>query len=143
MKLDKKAIDVLISDANKAKRRGEIPVSAIILDQSGKIVSHACNSRQKGYNVLGHAEIGAILKAEKKIHDWRLDGYKMIVVLEPCDMCSMIISKCRIDEVFYFISQKNGDQFNDFGIKKLLIDGYDNEKNLFENLLLNFFNNMR
>ena len=143
MKLDKNVIDVLINDANKAKRKGEVPVSAIILDQSGRIVSHACNSRQKGYNVLGHAEISAILQAEKKIHDWRLNGYKMIVVLEPCDMCSMIISKCRIDEVFYFIPQKNVDQFNDFDIKKTLIDGYVDEKNLFENLLLNFFNNIR
>ena len=44
----------------------------------GKIISHSYNTRQKKYNVLGHAEINAIIKAEKKIKDWRLNGYKMV-----------------------------------------------------------------
>ncbi len=143
MKLDNKVIDILINDAKKAYKKGEIPVSAVIVDQAGKIVSHAYNNRQNSFNVLGHAEIVAILKAEKKIKDWRLDGYKMVVVLEPCDMCSMVISKCRIDEVYYFVLQKSQDVINDFNINKKVIDGYKDEKVLLENMLLNFFNNMR
>ena len=143
MKLDNKVIDILINDAIKAYKKGEIPVSAVIVDKAGKIVSHAYNNRQNSFNVLGHAEIVAILKAEKKIKDWRLDGYKMVVVLEPCDMCSMVISKCRIDEVYYFVLQKSQDVINDFNINKKVIDGYKDEKVLLENMLLNFFNNMR
>ncbi len=143
MKLDEKVLNILIKDAEQARKKGEIPVSAVILDQGGHIVSHACNNRQRSFNVLGHAEIIAILKAEKKLKDWRLDGYKMVVVLEPCDMCSMVISKSRIDEVYFFISQKNQDVSCNVEVNKKMIDGYDDQKSYFEGMLLNFFNNMR
>lgn len=143
MKLNKNVVDQLIKGAEKAYKRGEIPVSAVILDESGKVISKACNNRQKSCNVLGHAEVLAILKAEKKIHDWRLNGYKMVVVLEPCDMCSMVISKCRLDEVLYFVAQKDDSVRSNVNIEKNLIDGYDEEKKYFSDLVLNFFNNMR
>ena len=143
MKLDSKIINILKKDVARARSKGEIPVSAVVIDQSGRIISHAYNNRQRSCNVLGHAEILAILKAERKIKDWRLDGYKMIVVLEPCNMCSMIISKCRIDEVFYFVSQRNHEGFDDFNINKKMIKDYDDEKDYFSNLLISFFNNMR
>ncbi len=143
MNIDDKVLKLLVSDAKKAAKKGEIPVSAVILDKDNNVVSHAFNKRQSGFNVLGHAEILAILKAEKRIKDWRLDGYKMVVVLEPCDMCSMVISKCRIDEIYYFIAQKNQDDLDDFGINKHFIKKYDQYRDFFEKLLVNFFYNMR
>ena len=47
MKFDKNVLNILYNDAKKAFRRGEIPVSAIIFDKNGKIISHSCNNRQK------------------------------------------------------------------------------------------------
>ena len=110
MNIDKKILDLLLKTAEKAYKKGEIPVSAVILDQEGKLVSSAFNCRQKQYNVLGHAEISCILKAEKKIRDWRLDGYYMIVTLEPCNMCSMIIKESRLDKVYYFLPKKSDNE---------------------------------
>lgn len=132
-----------MKDAYKAYKKGEIPVSALILDSDNKVISHAYNNRQKKYSVLGHAEILAILKAEQKLKDWRLDGYKMVVVLEPCDMCSMVISKCRLDEVWYFVPQKDSSVRSSIEIKKFLVRNCHGEKEKFSNLLLKFFNNMR
>lgn len=129
--------------AKKAYRNGEIPVSAVIIDQKGKVISSAFNNRQKKANVLGHAEILAILKAEKKNKDWRLNGYKMVVSLEPCDMCSMIIKEARLDEVYYFIPKKIHDFDNIISVNKFQINGYDDYKKKFKDLLTSFFDNKR
>ncbi len=143
MNIDKKILDLLLKNAEKAYKKGEIPVSAVILDQDGKLVSSAFNSRQKQYNVLGHAEISCILKAEKKLRDWRLDGYYMIVTLEPCNMCSMIIKESRLDKVYYFLPKKSDNESWEINIDKEQIDKYDEYSKKFKELLTNFFNNKR
>ncbi len=143
MNLDKKMLDLLLKNAEKAFKKGEIPVSAVIIDQSGKIVSSSYNDRQKKCNVLGHAEINAILEAEKKIRDWRLDGYTMIVTLEPCNMCSAIIKECRLDKVYYFLSKKNEDDSWEININKEQITEYKEYSSKLRHLLIDFFNNKR
>lgn len=143
MNLDKKVLDLLLKNAEKAFKKGEIPVSAVILDQSGKIISYSNNDRQRKCNVLGHAEINAILKAEKKIRDWRLDGYSMIVTLEPCNMCSVIIKESRLDKVYYFLPKKNDDNSWEININKEQINNYKEYTSKFKQLLTVFFNNKR
>ena len=143
MNLDKKVLDLLLKNAEKAHKKGEIPVSAVILDQSGRIISSSFNDRQKKYNVLGHAEINAILKAEKKVRDWRLDGYSMIVTLEPCNMCSVIIKESRLDKVYYFLPKKKEDSSWEINIEKEQINDYKEYTNNFKHLLTDFFNNKR
>ena len=143
MNIDKKILDLLLKNAEKAYKKGEIPISAVILDQDGKLVSSSFNSRQKQYNVLGHAEISCILKAEKKIRDWRLDGYYMIVSLEPCNMCSMIIKESRLDKVYYFLPKKSDNDSWEINIDKEQIDKYDDYSKKFKELLTDFFNNKR
>lgn len=143
MNLDKKVLDLLLKNAEKAFKKGEIPVSAVILDQSGKIISYSNNDRQRKCNILGHAEINAILKAEKKVRDWRLDGYSMVVTLEPCNMCSVIIKECRLDKVYYFLSKKNDDYSWEININKEQINNYKEYTSKFKQLLTDFFNNKR
>ena len=143
MNLDKKVLDLLLKNAEKAYKKGEIPVSAVILDQSGKIISYSNNDRQRKCNVLGHAEINAILKAEKKIQDWRLDGYCMIVTLEPCNMCSVIIKESRLDKVYYFLPKRNDDISWEININKVQIKEYKEYTSKFKQLLTDFFNNKR
>lgn len=143
MDIDKKVLDLLLKNAKKAYKKGEIPVSAVILDQSGNVISSSFNDRQKKCNVLGHAEINAILKAEKKIRDWRLDGYSMIVTLEPCNMCSMIIKESRLDKVYYFLPKKSDNDSWEINIEKEQIDNYVEYTNSFKYLLTDFFNNKR
>ena len=143
MNLDKKVLDLLLKNAEKAFKKGEIPVSAVILDQSGKIISYSNNDRQRKCYVLGHAEINAILKAEKKVRDWRLDGYSMVDTLEPCNMCSVIIKECRLDKVYYFLSKKNDDYSWEININKEQINNYKEYTSKFKQLLTDFFNNKR
>lgn len=143
MNIDIKVLDLLLKNAEKAYKKGEIPVSAVILDQNGKLISDSFNNRQNKYNVLGHAEVNAIVKAEKKIKDWRLDGYYMIVTLEPCNMCSMIIKECRLDKVYYFLPKKSDNDSWEINIDKEQIDKYEEYTSKFKQLLTDFFNNKR
>ena len=101
-----KYMQIAYNEAIKAYKKNEIPVGAIIV-KDNKVIAKSHNNRQYKYNVLGHAEINAILKAEKKNKDWRLDGCTMYVTLAPCYMCQMIINESRIDKVYYLLDQKN------------------------------------
>ena len=49
-------------EAEKAKKRGEVPIGAVLV-KNGKIISRAHNKREKSQNALNHAEIIAINKA--------------------------------------------------------------------------------
>ena len=143
MNIDEKVLDLLVINAEKAFKKGEIPVSAVIIDQDGKVICSSYNNRQNKCNVLGHAEINCILKAEKRIRDWRLDGYSMIVSLEPCDMCSMVINESRLDNVFYFLPKKS-DKFNYISdVDMFLIEDYPEYTEKFKDLLTSFFDNKR
>ena len=142
MEIDEKVLNELYVKAKESFERKEIPVAAAIFDQNNNLISIAGNNRQGNCNVLGHAEINCILKTEKAIGDWRLDGYYMIVTLEPCDMCSMVIKESRLDKVLYFLPRKTPSKYN-IDIYKQEIEGYSNLKENLNDLLTVFFENMR
>lgn len=128
-------LDILIKLIRKAEKKQEVPVACLILDNNGKIISKKINNRQNKYNVLGHAEINAIISAEKKIKDWRLDSYTMIVSLCPCELCQQIIKEARISKVYYLLENKNN--------KKILtnMEEIKNKKyqEQYKNILQKFF----
>ena len=97
-------MNIAYKEALKAYKKKEIPVGAVIV-KDNKIIAKSHNNRQKKYNVLGNAEINAILKTEKKLRDWRLDGCILYVTLEPCQLCQKVIEESRIDQVIYLLEQ--------------------------------------
>lgn len=135
--MKEKYIETLNKLALKAYKHKEIPVGAVVVDHRGKIIGKGYNTKQRKHNVMGHAEINAILKASKKTKDWRLDGCTLYSTLEPCEMCKKIIEVSRIKTVYYNISkiEKNGEQktkYNKINSSKIDCD-----------LLKTFFKNMR
>lgn len=88
-----------IRQAKKAYRLGEVPIGCVIVYQD-KIIGRGYNRRKTDKNTLSHAEITAIRKAGKYIGDWRLEGCKLYVTLEPCQMCAGAIVQARIPEVY-------------------------------------------
>ena len=143
MNIDREVVDQLYDYAVESFNEQEIPVSAAIFDsKDNKLITIAGNNRQANHNVLGHAEINCILDAESKIGDWRLDGYYMIVTLEPCDMCSMVIKESRLDKVYYFLPNKTSTSMKILN-NKFELEGYEQDKEKFNKLLTSFFDNMR
>lgn len=101
----KHVLQIILKEAYKAGKKGEIPVGAAIV-KDNRIISKAHNTKQKKHLCINHAEILAINKASKKIKDWRLDGFELYVTLEPCCMCMEVIRQSRIKKVHYLLESK-------------------------------------
>lgn len=95
---DEKYMKEALKEARKAYKLGEVPIGCVIVYE-GKIIGRGYNRRNTDKTTLAHAEISAIKKASKFIHDWRLEGCTLYVTLEPCQMCSGAIIQARIDRV--------------------------------------------
>lgn len=104
--MDDYYIRMTINLANKAYKKNEVPVGAVIV-KDNKILSTAFNKRNRSNRVIEHAEIIAINKANKKMNDWRLNGCTMYVSLKPCEMCMGAIKEARIDRVVYAADTNN------------------------------------
>ena len=87
-----------IRQAQKAARKGEVPIGCVIV-QDGKIIARGYNRRNTDHTALGHAEITAIRRASKAVGDWRLEDCTLYVTLEPCPMCAGAIVQARIPDV--------------------------------------------
>ena len=98
-----------ISLAGEVKSSGDVPVGALIVNESGEILSTGKNEREKDNDPIAHAEIVAIRKASEKLGCWRLDDLTLVVTLEPCVMCAGAILQSRIKRlVFGAFDQKAG-----------------------------------
>ena len=139
----KEIIELLKKEVKLAINNDEIPVGAVIVDKNNKIIASGHNDRQNNYNVLGHAEINAIINAEKYIKDWRLDGYTMYVSLEPCEMCSYIIKESRIDKVYYFVSSDNINNNIVINKEQININQYKDIYEEFKGNIVEFFKGKR
>jgi len=98
-----------ISLAKEAAVKGDVPVGALVVDDSGNVVGHGANLREQENDPTAHAEIVAIRNAAKKIDNYRLDELTMVVTLEPCGMCAGAIAQSRIKRlVFGSFDEKYG-----------------------------------
>ena len=87
-----------IKEARKAFALQEVPIGCVIV-QNDRIIARGYNRRNTDKNVLAHAELAAIRKADKKTGDWRLEDCTLYVTLEPCQMCAGAIVQSRIPRV--------------------------------------------
>lgn len=89
-----------LKEAKKSLVSDDIPIGAVIV-LDGKVISKAHNTREKDQTTIGHAEINAITKANKKIGRYRLDGGVIYITKEPCLMCMGAILSARISRIVY------------------------------------------
>jgi tRNA(adenine34) deaminase len=95
--------------AEEAAVRGDVPVGALVVDDSGNILGIGANLREQDNDPTAHAEIVAIRNAANKIGNYRLDDLTMVVTLEPCGMCAGAIAQSRIKRlVFGSFDEKYG-----------------------------------
>ncbi len=107
-KQDERFMREALKQARKAYALGESPIGCVIV-RDERIVARGYNRRTTDHNTLAHAEAIAIRRACKKEGDWRLEGCRMYVTLEPCPMCAGALLQCRMDEVIIgCMSPKSG-----------------------------------
>jgi len=91
-----------LREAEKAFEKDEIPVGAVIVYQD-KIIGRGHNQTIALKDPTAHAEIIAITSAANYLQDYRLNGCKIYVTLEPCPMCAGALVNARISELFFSI----------------------------------------
>ena len=105
---DERFMREALRQARKAYALGESPIGCVIV-RGDRIIARGYNRRTTDHNTLAHAEVIAIRRACKKEGDWRLEGCRMYVTLEPCPMCAGALLQCRMDEVIIgCMSPKSG-----------------------------------
>ncbi len=78
----------------------DIPVGAVIVKEDN-IIAKAVNTREKEQQTVNHAEILAIMQANKLLNNYRLKDCEMYVTLEPCPMCASAIIQSKISKVYF------------------------------------------
>ena len=91
---------VALAEAKKAKKNKETPIGAVVFNND-RIISKAYNMVISKKDPRAHAEVLALQKASKKLMTENLMDYNLYVTLEPCAMCSYIISRFKIG-ILYF-----------------------------------------
>ncbi len=99
MNENEKYMKEALKEAQKAYKKLEIPVGAVIV-KDGKIIAKAHNIKEQKKDTTKHAEIIAIQKASKKLDTWRLTDCEMYVTLEPCSMCAGAIIQARLKKIY-------------------------------------------
>jgi tRNA(Arg) A34 adenosine deaminase TadA len=94
-------MNVALEEAAKALERGEVPIGAVIVDNSGNIVGCAGNETRARLDPSAHAEVLAIRKACTVLKTERLVDCDIYVTLEPCAMCAALIANARIRRIYF------------------------------------------
>jgi tRNA(adenine34) deaminase len=97
---DRRFMANALDEAHAAADRGEVPVGCVVV-HSGRVVASAGNRRHSLNDPSGHAEILALREAGRRLGDWRLDGCRLYVSLEPCPMCVSVCRQARLELVVW------------------------------------------
>ncbi|OIQ63601.1 tRNA-specific adenosine deaminase [mine drainage metagenome] len=84
-----------------ASTSADVPVGAVIIDESGNVIAQAANMREAQHDPTAHAEVLAIRWAAERLGTWRLDKATLVVTLEPCVMCAGAIVLSRLSRVVF------------------------------------------
>ena len=85
-----------IKEAKDGWLNGEVPVGALLINQSDEILARDHNRCISLNDPTAHAEILVIRQAAKRLINYRLNGVTMIVTIEPCPMCMGAIMNARL-----------------------------------------------
>jgi len=85
-----------IKEAKDGWLNGEVPVGALLINQSDEILARDHNRCISLNDPTAHAEILVIRQAAKRLINYRLNGVTIIVTIEPCPMCMGAIMNARL-----------------------------------------------
>ena len=90
-----------LNEAKKAGQKAEVPIGAVLVAESGDILSSAHNQPITLADPTAHAEIIALRKAAQKVLNYRLLSTTLYVTIEPCLMCMGAIVHARVARVVF------------------------------------------
>ncbi len=90
-----------LEEARAAALRGEVPVGAVLVDGTGKIIAKAGNETRLECDPTAHAEMIVLRAGAKLLDSERLTDCTLYVTLEPCAMCAGAISHARLKKLVF------------------------------------------
>ena len=101
MKSHQTYMKIALGEAEKAYKKGEIPIGAMIITNDGRILGKAHNETITRNDPTAHAEILALRQAAETVKNYRLIETKMYVTVEPCLMCAGALIHARVEEIIF------------------------------------------
>lgn len=97
---DEQYMMLAVEEAAEARRRGDMPFGAVIVDENADVVlSRAHSSELSDGDITAHAELKAIRQASRILSRLELDGLTLFASGEPCTMCASAIFHAKINRV--------------------------------------------
>lgn len=90
-----------LEEAECAFEEGEVPVGAVIVGPSGRILARAHNLTERLNDVTAHAEMQAITAAAEALGGKYLTDCTIYVTVEPCAMCAAALGWAQIGRIVY------------------------------------------
>lgn len=87
--------------AKRAGKLGEVPVGALLVDETGRLMGSGYNRSIAASDPTAHAEMNAMRQAAAATGNYRLTGSTLYVTLEPCPMCAGALVWARIKRVVF------------------------------------------
>lgn len=97
---DHRFMQLALEQARKAAEAAEVPVGAVVVQES-RVIASAHNTPRSENDPTAHAEINAIRAAAQKLGNYRLDDCTLYVTLEPCAMCCGALLNARFKRVVF------------------------------------------
>jgi tRNA(adenine34) deaminase len=94
-------MQLALEEALRARELDEVPVGAVLVEASGRIVAAAHNETITRCDPTAHAEIQALRRAAQRLGNYRLLASAIYVTVEPCVMCMGAIIHARVGRVVY------------------------------------------
>jgi len=94
-------MQLAIEEAKKAGQKAEVPIGAVLVAESGDLLSRSHNQTISLADPTAHAEILALREAAQKVSNYRLLNTTLYVTVEPCIMCMGAIVHARVAKVVF------------------------------------------
>jgi tRNA(adenine34) deaminase len=94
-------MEMALDEARAAAARGEVPVGAVVLDGTGKVLARSGNETEARCDPTAHAELLALRAAAASRREVRLPDCELVVTLEPCPMCAQAASLFRVRRITF------------------------------------------
>ena len=88
-------------EAGQAEAQNEVPVGAVLVSGSGRILGRGHNAPESRHDPTAHAEVAALRAACLASRNYRLEGSILVVTLEPCLMCVGALAHARVAGLVY------------------------------------------
>ncbi len=111
---DERYMRLALEEAREAFDSGEIPVGAVIVSNSGRIVARGHNMTEKLTDVTAHAEMIALTAAANTLGGKYLPDCTIYVTVEPCSMCAGALGWSQIGRIVYGASDSKRGFFSCF-----------------------------